>query len=110
MTMVSVRKEPPGRLSEPIKRKLTVSCPLLRIWLPEGSIVERGASVLISMFASTVGTSVCVGAMEVEVRLAGSNVGEGAGEPVCVQGIGRKGVGVAVELGAAVTRMNGSVV
>ena len=33
-----------------------------------------------------------------------------AGEPVCVQGIGRKGVGVAVELGAAVTRMNGSVV
>ena len=42
--------------------------------------------------------------------MMGSNVGDGAGEPVCVQGMGRNGVGVAVELGAAVTRMNGSIV
>src|SRR5512140_2356928 len=63
MTMVSVRKEPPGRLSEPISRKLTVYCPLLRTWLldPDESMVENGTTVLMRRFGSMVGTRVSVG-------------------------------------------------
>src|SRR5512143_1800906 len=80
MTMVSVRKEPPGRLSEPISRKLTGSCPLLRTWLPapDGSIVENGTMVFWSRLGSMVGIGVTVGGGSVAVAVAaaggGSNV------------------------------------
>src|SRR5512147_2518262 len=76
MTMVSVRKEPPGRLSEPISRKLTVSCPLLRTWLPEAAaMVEKGTTVLMSMFGSMVGGRVGVGARGVAVGVEESTLG-----------------------------------
>src|SRR5512145_2720784 len=109
MTIVSVRKEPPGRRSEPISKKLTVSCPLLSTWLPDpdASMVENGTTVLTSRLGSIVGTGVSVGAGRVSVGVAGSRTG-------CdwallgVQGIGWKGVGVGEAFGAAVTRTNGS--
>ena len=85
MTSVSVRKLPPGRRSEPISKKLTVSCPLLSTWLPEGSIVESGATVLMSMFGSMVGSG---DAVSTGVPVAGSTVAEGRIVPVGVQGIG----------------------
>src|SRR5262245_61461221 len=107
ITMVSVRNEPPGLRSEPINRKLTVSCPLLSTWLPEGSMVDSGASVLANIFGSMVGNSVCVGA-GLGVSVTGLNVGEGKNVPVGVQGTGWKGDGVAEAFGAAVTNVKGS--
>ena len=77
ITIVSVRKEPPGLRSEPINRKLTVSCPLLRTWLPDASMVDSGAIVLTSIFGSMVGGSVCVAGAGVGVSLAGFAVGSG---------------------------------
>ena len=53
-TIVSVRKDVPERLSEPMSRKLMVSCPLAK----DGSMVGRGATVLMRKFGSIVGTSV----------------------------------------------------
>lgn len=53
-TIVSVRKDEPDRRSEPMSRKLMVSCPLAK----DGSMVESGATVLIRKFGSTVGVSV----------------------------------------------------
>src|SRR5215212_8099875 len=105
ITMVSVRKEPPGRRSEPISKKLTVSCPLLRTWLPEAAIVEKGTTVLIRMFGSIVGTGVSVGTGRVTVGLSVSTTGGNV--PVGVQPSGWKGVGVGEALGAAVTKING---
>lgn len=107
MTIVSVRKEPPGLLSEPINKKLTVSCPLLRTWLPEASIVASGAIVFIRMFGSTVGSGVWVGTGGVGVSLTGSGTGVGRKTPVGVQGTGWKGVGVGDAFGTAVTNTNG---
>src|ERR687883_493337 len=75
ITIVSVRKEPPGRLSEPISKKLTVSCPLLRTWLLDVSMVGNGATVLIRMFGSIVGICVEVGGGRVAVAVGGSTVG-----------------------------------
>src|ERR1044072_8548500 len=77
ITIVSVRKDEPERRSEPINRKLTVSCPLLSTWLlPEASMVENGTRVLIRMFGSMVGMGVSVGGGTVGVAVDGSNVGD----------------------------------
>src|SRR5215213_4068185 len=87
---VSVRKEPPGRLSEPINKKLTVSCPLFSTWLlPEASMVENGTRVLMRMFGSMVGMAVSVGRGAVAVAVEGSTVGGASGVlVVAVKGIG----------------------
>jgi len=55
-----------------------------------------------------VGSSVAVPAAAVTVRVAGSIVDVGGSVPVGVQGIGWKGVIVAVAFGAAVTKTKGS--
>ena len=107
MTIVSVLNEPPGLRSEPINRKLTVSCPLLRTWLPDASMVGNGATVLMRKFGSAEGTPVWVGAGGVEVWVAESAIGWERGEAVCVQGMGWKGVGVGEAFGAAVTSTKG---
>src|SRR5215211_3851144 len=71
ITIVSVRKEVPERRSEPISKKLTVSCPLLSTWLlPDASMVENGTRVLTRMFGSMVGTGVSVGGGTVMVGIA----------------------------------------
>src|SRR5215207_4279279 len=86
---VSVRKEPPGRLSEPINKKLTVSCPLFSTWLlPEASIVEKGTRVLMRIFGSMVGTAVSVGSGGVAGGVEGSTVGGVSGVLVAVRGVG----------------------
>jgi hypothetical protein len=108
ITIVSVRKEVPERRSEPINRKLTVSCPLLSTWLlPEASIVENGTRVLTRMFGSMVGSGVSVGGGTVGVAVKGSGVGDGGIVAVGLKGIGWKGVGVGEAFGAAVTSANG---
>lgn len=71
-------------------------------------MVDNGATVLMSMFGSMIGSSVGVPAAAVAVSVAGSMVGVGGIVPVGVQGIGWKGVIVAVAFGAAVTRTKGS--
>src|ERR671925_1667487 len=100
ITIVSVRKDVPERRSEPINKKLTVSCPLFSTWLlPDASIVENGTRVLMRMFGSIVGTGVSVGGGTVTVGVAVST-----GIPavrVGVHGIGWNGVGVGEEFGAA---------
>src|SRR6266496_5006884 len=73
-------------------------------------MVDNGATVLINMFGSIVGCWVGVAGAMVTVSAAESIVGCGAGEPVGVQGIGWKGVGVSVAFGAEVTKTNGRVV
>jgi len=82
ITMVSVRKEPPGRRSDPISRKLTVS------WSSSGatgvscrskSKVGKGAGL--GRFA-TAGSSVAV------TRITGILVGVGKIVPV---GVGKTG-------------------
>jgi hypothetical protein len=108
--IVSVRKDVPERLSEPISRKLMVSCPLFRTSLPEASMVARGASVLMRKSGSNVGTSVEVGAGWVEAGEDDSANGwersvswaETKGT-VGVHGAGWKGVGVGEAFGADVT-------
>src|SRR5918993_3458108 len=109
ITIVSVRKEVPERRSEPINKKLTVSCPLFSTWLlPDASIVENGTRELINRFGSIVGTGVSVGGGTVGVGVEGSTVGEGSSVIVGKRGIGWKGVGVGEAFGAAVTSANGN--
>src|SRR5687768_8780106 len=89
ITIVSVRKEVPERTSEPINKKLTVSCPLLSTWLfPDASIVENGTRVLMRMFGSMVGTGVSVGGGTVGVGVDGSIVGEAWEVGVGLRGMG----------------------
>src|SRR5687768_6937054 len=108
ITIVSVRNDVPDRRSEPISKKLTVSCPLLSTWLlPDASIVENGTRVLIRTFGSMVGSGVSVGGGTVGVGVEGANVGEGRRVVVGLRGMGWKGVGVGEAFGAAVTRVNG---
>jgi len=82
MTMVSVRKEPPGRRSEPISRKFIVS------WL------SRGATGVSCRFTSSVGSgaglvNAATKGSEVEVaRMKGGLVGVGRIVPV---GVGKTG-------------------
>jgi len=104
-TIVSVRKDVPERTSEPMSRKLMVSCPLAK----DGSMVGRGATVLTRKFGSGVGVSVWMieRADEEDDWEDESITGAGRGEPVGVQGIGRKGVGVGDAFGADVTIAKG---
>ncbi len=89
ITIVSVRKEVPERRSEPISKKLTVSCPLFSTWLlPDASMVEKGTRVLTSTFGSMVGTGVSVGAGTVGVAVEGSKVGGGWNVAVGLRGTG----------------------
>ena len=104
--MVSVRKDVPERLSEPMSRKLMVSCPLLSTWLPDGSMVGSGATVLMRKFGSMVGMSVGGGAVRVNVGGMEATAVE-ANEAVGVQGTGRNGVGEGVGFAAEVTMANG---
>ncbi len=82
-----------------------VSCPLAKA----GSIVGSGATVLTRKFGSMVGASVW--AMESaggeDACEEESTVSGGRGEPIGVQGMGWKGVGVGEAFGADVTITNG---
>jgi len=80
-----------------------VSCPLLRTWLPDMSMVGSGATVLMRKFGSVVGVSVCAGAGEVDVNESEPAIDWERGELVGVQDIGKKGVGVGEGSGADVT-------
>ena len=71
-------------------------------------MVASGATVLISMFGSMVGSAVWLKAGGVDVTVIESASGCGRSVPVGVQGIGWKGVGVGDAFGAEVTRTNGS--
>jgi len=104
-TIVSVRKDAPERRSEPMSRTLMVSCPLAK----DGSMVGRGATVLTRKFGSGVGVSVWAmeSADELDDWEDESITGAERGEPVGVQGIGWKGVGVGDAFGADVTIANG---
>lgn len=112
MTMVSVRNEPPGRLSEPINRKLTVS------WS------SSGATGVSCRFKSSVGNGAGLGSWATAgssvavARMTGMFVGVGRMVPVGVGKTGWKGVGVGksagwkgvalgLGLGLAVTKVNG---
>ena len=106
-TIVSVRKDVPERTSEPMSRKLMVSCPLAKA----GSMVGRGATVLTRKFGSGVGVSVWTieRADEDDDWEDESITGAERGEPVGVQGMGWKGVRVGDAFGADVTIANGNV-
>lgn len=80
---------------------------MLSTWLPDGSMVDNGATVFWSMFMSMVGSAVAVSIAAVPVLEEGSNVGVGGSVPVGVQGTGWKGVRVGVAFGAAVTNTKG---
>lgn len=103
-TIVSVRKDAPERRSEPMSRKLMVSCPLAK----DGSMVGRGATVLMMKFGAGVGASVCIGPGGMDAGEDESTTSGERGEPVGVQGMGWKGVGVGEEFGADVTIAKGS--
>ena len=99
----------PERTSEPINRKLTVSCPLFSTWLlPDASIVENGTRVLIEDVRVDGGDVVFLLA---GARSAWGSRGQSSGEDssvaVGLKGMGWKGVGVGEAFGAAVTNMNG---
>jgi hypothetical protein len=98
------------RRSEPINKKFTVSCPLLRIWL---SNVGCGAMVLLRITASMVGSGVGVsegreevGRVESTALVKRSGSFAGMKKLVAPMGRGWKGVGVADGFGAAVTNSN----
>ena len=109
MTIVSVRVEPVSeRRSEPMSKKLIVSCPLLNIWL---SKVGCGAMVLCNTAARAPGSGVAVSGGREDVAMAESAAlvrrsGSFAGmkKLVAPRGRGWKGVGVAEGIGAEVTR------
>jgi hypothetical protein len=71
-------------------------------------MVANGATVLISMFGSMVGSAVWVRAGRVDVAVTESVSGCGKSVPVGVQGLGWKGVGVGEAFSAEVTNTNGS--
>lgn len=112
ITSVSVRKEEPVRLSDPISRKLVVSCSL---WIGIGggalegfSMMSAGAGVGSRVLIST---AVVGGGGRDGVSVGGTisvGVGRNGWKGVGVGSSGWNGVGVGEAFGAVVTRMNGS--